>query len=108
MGWRGGSQPQGLCMALCTTTVLEGTVCWRRSRQVRWDGTGADSCFPFPVSPFLVAPGGACCRLLGTLFHAVCVFCELGRVAIPVRAACPLSVCALALPRCARSPPFST
>ena len=37
--------------------------------------------------------------LAGTPFHAVCVFCALGLVALLVVPACPLRVCALALPR---------
>ena len=41
--------------------------------------------------------------LAGTPFHAVSAFRELGPVALPVFAACPLCVCALALPR--RPPP---
>ena len=37
--------------------------------------------------------------LAGTPFHAVCAFRELGPVALRVVPACPLRVCALALPR---------
>ena len=37
--------------------------------------------------------------LAGTPFHAVCAFRELGPVALLVVPACPLRVCALALPR---------
>ena len=37
--------------------------------------------------------------LAGTPFHAVCAFCRLGPVALLVFPACPLCVCALALPR---------
>ena len=37
--------------------------------------------------------------LAGTTFHAVCAFRALGPVALPVVPACPLRVCALALPR---------
>ena len=37
--------------------------------------------------------------LAGTPFHAVCAFRELGLVALLVVPACPLRVCALALPR---------
>ena len=43
--------------------------------------------------------------LAGTPFHAVCVFRELGPVALLVVAACPLRVCALALPRRPLPPP---
>ena len=43
--------------------------------------------------------------LAGTPFHAVCAFCGLGLVALLVFPACPLCVCALALPRRPRPPP---
>ena len=44
--------------------------------------------------------------LAGTPFHAVCAFRELGPVALLVVPACPLRVCALALPRCPLPPPL--
>ena len=44
--------------------------------------------------------------LAGTPFHAVCAFRELGPVALLVVPACPLRVCALALPRRPLSPPW--
>ena len=43
--------------------------------------------------------------LAGTPFHAVCAFRELGPVALLVFPACPLCVCALALPRRPLPPP---
>ena len=42
----------------------------------------------------------------GTAFHAVCAFRELGPVALLVVPACPLRVCALALPRRPLPPPL--
>ena len=42
----------------------------------------------------------------GTPFHVVCAFCELGPVALLVVPACPLCVCALALPRRPLPPPL--
>ena len=44
--------------------------------------------------------------LAGTPFHAVCAFRALGQVASPVVPACPLRVCALALPRRPLPPPL--
>ena len=44
--------------------------------------------------------------LAGTPFHAVCAFRELGLVALLVVPACPLRVCALALPRRPLPPPW--
>ena len=44
--------------------------------------------------------------LAGTPFHAVCAFRVLGPVAFLVVPACPLRVCALALPRCRLPPPW--
>ena len=44
--------------------------------------------------------------LAGTPFHAVCAFRELGPVALLVVPACPLRVCALALPRRSLPPPL--
>ena len=44
--------------------------------------------------------------LAGTPFHAVCASRELGRVALLVVPACPLRVCALALPRRPLPPPW--
>ena len=44
--------------------------------------------------------------LAGTPFHAVCAFRELGPVASLVVCACPLRVCALALPRHPLPPPL--
>ena len=44
--------------------------------------------------------------LAGTPFHAVCAFRELGPVALLVVPACPLRVCAPALPRLPLPPPL--
>ena len=44
--------------------------------------------------------------LAGTPFHAICAFRELGPVAFLVVPACPLRVCALALPRRPLPPPL--
>ena len=44
--------------------------------------------------------------LAGTPFHAVCAFRELGPVALLLLPACPLRVCALALPRRPPPPPL--
>ena len=44
--------------------------------------------------------------LAGTPLHAVCAFRELGSVALLVVPACPLRVCALALPRRPLPPPL--
>ena len=44
--------------------------------------------------------------LAGTPFHAVCAFRELGPAALLVVPACPLRVCALALPRHPLPPPW--
>ena len=44
--------------------------------------------------------------LAGTPFHAVCAFRELGPIALLVVPACPLRVCALALPRRPLPPPL--
>ena len=44
--------------------------------------------------------------LAGTPFHAVCAFRELGPIALLVVPACPLRMCALALPRRPLPPPW--
>ena len=67
--------------------------------------------FTLPAPCFLrcvwrAVPSGCPLSLLaGTPFHAVCAFRGLGPVALLVFAACPLCVCALALPRRLRLPP---
>ena len=67
-------------------------------------------CFPLPAprSPRCVwraVPSGCpLSSLAGTPFHAVCAFRGLGPVALLVIPACPLCVCALALPRRLRPP----
>ena len=52
-----------------------------------------------PVRVFLISPAG-------TPLHAVCAFRELGPVALLAVPACPLCVCALALPRHSLPPPW--
>ena len=53
----------------------------------------------------VVSSGCPLPSLAGTPFHAVCAFRELGPVALLVVPACPLRVCALALPRRPLPPP---
>ena len=55
---------------------------------------------PTPRVPLCMWQAGRCPlpSLAGTPFHAVCAFRELGPVALLVVPACPLRVCALALP----------
>ena len=68
--------------------------------------------FPLPAPRFLrcvwraVLSGCPLSSLAGTSFHAVCAFRGLGPVALLVFPACPLCVCALALPRRPRPPPL--
>ena len=65
---------------------------------------------PTPRVPSCVwraVPSGCPLPLLaGTPFHAVCAFRELGQVAYLIVPACPLRVCALALPRRPLPPPL--
>ena len=90
-------------------------MCARRSRRLGGSGrylVWCLSCFPLP------APGVPRCvwravpsgcplpSLAGTPFHAVCVFRELGPVALLVVLACPLRVCALTLPWRPLPPPL--
>ena len=66
------------------------------------------SCLPLRPSPCVlrvVPPGFPFPSPAGTPFHAVCAFRGLGPVALWVRAAWPLPVCALVLPRRTRPPP---
>ena len=68
--------------------------------------------FPLPAPPVLrcvwraVPSGCPLPSLAGTPFHAVCAFRELGPVALLVVPACPLHMCALALPRRPLPPPW--
>ena len=68
--------------------------------------------FPLPAPPVprCVWPAVPCGyplpSLAGTPFDAVCAFRELGPVALLVVPACPLRVCALALPRRPLPPPW--
>ena len=60
-----------------------------------------------PRCVWRAVPSGCPLLLLaGTPFHAVCAFHELGPVALLVVPACPLRVCALALPRRPLPPPL--
>ena len=68
--------------------------------------------FPLPAPRVLrrlwraVLSGCPLPSLAGTPFHAVCAFRQLGPVALLVVPACPLCVCALALPRRPLPPPW--
>ena len=68
--------------------------------------------FPLPAARaprcvLRVVPSGCPLpSLAGTPFHAVCAFRELGPVALLVVPACPLRVCALALPQRPPPPPW--
>ena len=99
-------------MVQCATTALTGAVprpCVRgaRGRFGRRGPVPGVVSLPFPPSrpacPALrVADRPVRVSLTltaGTPFHAVCAFRELGLVALLVFPACPLRVCALALPR---------
>ena len=99
-------------MALCATTALAGAVpclCVRGARG-RHGGSGrylvlclSRFSLPAPRVPRCVwrdvLSGCPLPSLAGTPFHAVCAFRALGPVALLVVPACPLRVCALALPR---------
>ena len=102
-------------MAQCATTALAGAVprpCMRGS-----GGSGRYlvlclSRFPHPAPRVprcvwrTVPSGCPLPSLAGTPFHVVCAFRELGPVALLVVPACPLRVCALALPRRPLPPPW--
>ena len=70
------------------------------------------SCFPHPAPRVprcvwrAVSSGCPLPWLAGTPFHAVCAFRVLSPVALLVVLACPLRVCALALPRRPLPPPL--
>ena len=123
MGRRGGCLAVGLLRGSVCHSCRGGTagcsglfVCARRSRQVGGVGAGAGSCVsPVPPSPrprpsrcvWRVVPSGCpSSSAAGTPFNAVCAFRGLGPVALLVFAACPLRVCALALPRRPRPSPL--
>ena len=99
-------------MALCSTTALAGAVPRLCVRGARGGSGGSDrylvlcsSRFPLPAPRFprcvwrAVPSGCPLPPLAGTPFHGVCAFRALGLVAPLVVPACPLRVCALALPR---------
>ena len=112
MGWRGGCLAAELVHDALHHNFLGGCsallVCSWRSRQVREAGPVAPLVlFPPPPPPLVQVAG---CPLRVFFVHACwyaisCAFRELGPVALPVRAACPLRGCALALPRCQPPPP---
>ena len=98
------------CLGGCSAPF----VCARRSRPVQ-GGSGRylvlfPSRFPHPAPRVprcvwrAVSSGCPFPYLASTPFHAVCAFRELHPVAILVVPACPLRVCALALPRCPLPP----
>ena len=100
------------CLGGCSAP----SVCAWRSRPVQGARAGTWCCVS-PVSPFPPRVSRAACggpswsrcplsSLAGTPFHAVCAFRELGPVALLVVPACPLCVCALALPRRPLPPPM--
>ena len=107
-------------MVQCATTALAGAVpcpCVRGAHG-RFGGFGPVPgvvSLPFPPPAPLVprsvwrAVPSRCPlpSLAGTPFHAVCAFRVLGPVALLVVPACPLRVCALALPRRPLPPPLS-
>ena len=119
--WAGAEAalPRGWGVAQCATTALAGAVprlCVRGARG-RFGGLG-----PVPgVVSLLFTPSRPACpalrvaglpsgcplpSLAGMPFHAVWAFRELGPVALLVVPACPLRVCALALPRRPLPPPW--
>ena len=100
------------CLGGCSAP----SVCARRSRPVL-GGSGRYlvlclSRFPLPAPRVprcvwrAVPSGCPLSSLAGTPFHAVCAFRELGPVALLVVPACPLLVCALALPLRPPPPPW--
>ena len=113
MGLRGGCLAVALVRGSVCCYCLGGCsalfVCAWRSRPVRGVGAGSGSCVSrAPPPPLLRSPRcvwrvvTSVCPLplpAGTPFYAVCAFCELGPVALLLSPACPLYVCALALPR---------
>ena len=119
LGWRGGCLALRLgrgavrhyCLGGCSALV----VCARRSRPVRGARAGT-WCRVFPVSPF---PGRVSCAVCGGLSRPSVPYpCSLvrhsmrsvrfrvPRVALLVVPACPLCVCALALPWHLLPPPL--
>ena len=120
LGWRGGCLPQGLgrgavrhyCLGGCSSPVR---VCAALGAGSGGSGRYLVLCLsrftlPAPCVPRCVwraVPSGCPLPSLGgTPFHAVCAFCELGPVALLVVPACPLRVCALALPWHPLPPPW--
>ena len=120
--WAGAEAafPRGWGVAQCATTALAGAVprpCVRGARGWFKGGSGRylvlwSSRFPLPAPRVprcvwgAVPSGSPLPSLAGTPCHAVCAFRELGPVALLVVPACPLDVCALALPRRPLLPPL--
>ena len=118
--WAGAEAalPRGWGVAQCATTALADAVP-RLCGAALAAGSGGSgrylvlclSRFPLPAPRvprcvWRAVPSG--CPLpshAGTPFHAVCAFRELGPVGLLVVPACPLRVCALALPRHPPPPP---
>ena len=115
MGWRGG------CLGAELVRSTVGAVPWLCVRGARGRSGGRSLCrlLRLPSGPPLPSRSSRCvllvpasqCRFTlpaGTPFHAVCAFRGHGRVALRVRAACPLCVCARSCPRGLRPPPPGT
>ena len=117
--WRRGCLAAGLVRGTVCYCCLGGSsalvLCARRWRQIWGVGAGAGSRVS-PLPPALLQRSWRCVwRVIlsgcafpspaGTPFHAVSAFRELGPVDLRVRAACPLSACALVLARLVRPPP---
>ena len=120
LGWTGGCLAwelgRGAVRHYCLGGCSAPSVCARRSGPVR-GGSGRFlvlclSRFPLPAPRvprcvWRAVPSGCPLPLLaGAPFHAVCAFRVLGPVALLVVPACPLRVCALALPRRPLPPPL--
>ena len=106
--WRGAS-------LLPWRVQCPGLVCVALAAGLAGSGQCLVSClprFPLPTPRVLrcvwrAAPSAdPLPSLAGTPFHAVCAFQGFGPVALLVFSACPLYVCALALPRRPRPPPL--
>ena len=87
--WPRGSEPASVCTGYCVSSFL--TLPAPRVPRCVWRAVPSGCHLP---------------SLAGTPFHAVCAFRVLGPVALLVVPACPLRVCALALPRRPLPPPL--
>ena len=117
LGWRGGCLAWGLGRGAVRHYCLGGCSAPSVCLAAGSGGSGRYlvlclSRFPLPAPhvPHCVwraVPSGCPFpSLAGTPFHVVCAFRELGPVALLVVPACPLRVCALALPRRPPPPPW--